>query len=538
MNPEDRSYDPDLGRYLQVIVRRKWVVVLAIAIVLATAVVDSFAQTSVYQATALLLITPTVNASSVLNQSGAAGAPTVQDVQTQIEIITSGPVKDEVKSEFGVAPPVSVSEVGQTTVVQVRSSSTIARQAAEVANAYANDYVTSQRTQAINNLQTAGAQVQSRIDALQTQIETVDGEVATAPAKDQANLSTQLQNLLAQQGVFKQQLAQLQLNASVATGGGQVVTAAVTPTTPSSPRPDRTAVIALLVGLLYGIVLCFALDYLDDSVRSREDADRAAQGVPSLGFIPRIAGWKPTDRPRIVSLDEPKSPAAEAYRSIRTSIQFVGIDHPLQIIQVTSASAEEGKTTTLANLAVALASSGDRVCMCCCDLRRPRIHEFFGLDNAIGLTSVILGLASSSEAVTRVPGVERLWLLPSGPLPPNPSELLASERAAEVIRSLATLFDVVLLDSPPVLPVTDSAIVSAVADATVVVIHMGESTRREVARTMEILDQVHALVIGTVLNGISRETSDGYYRYAGYYGARAESHPQSDEFLETVARER
>ncbi|MDP9072931.1 MAG: CpsD/CapB family tyrosine-protein kinase [Actinomycetota bacterium] len=260
--------------------------------------------------------------------------------------------------------------------------------------------------------------------------------------------------------------------------------------------------------------------------------------MPDLGLIPRVGGWKSGDQPRLVSLTEPHSPAAEAYRTLRTSIQFVGLDQPLRVIQVTSATAEEGKSTTLANLAVALANAGDRVCMCCCDLRRPRIHEFFGLDNKIGFTSVILGRESMSVAVQPVPGVKRLSLLASGPLPPNPSELLASDRAREVIRSLASTFDVVLVDSPPVLPVTDAAIISAVADVTIVVIAMGRSTRREISRTVEVLHQVHATIIGTVLNGVSGESADGYYRDSGYYQRSTkpgDDQLESAELLEPVA---
>ncbi len=541
MKPGDGSTDPDLRQYLHVLRRRKWVVVLAATVVAATAVASSYAQTPVYQATAQLLITPAISTSSALNQSGVVSAPSVQDVQTQMQIITSRPVQDIVKSELGAAPGVTVSEVGQTTVVQVRASSTIARQAAEVANAYANAYLSSKRTQSIDNLQTAGTQIQAKIDDLQRQIDAINAQVAAAPAKEQptllANLGPQRDNLVTQSGLFKQQLAQLQLNASLATGAGQVVTPAIVPSVPSSPRPKRTAILSLIVGLLFGVGVCFVLDYLDDSVRSREDADRAAHGLPDLGLIPHIAGWKSIDGPRIVSLEDSKSPAAEAYRTLRTSIQFLSLDRPLRIIQVTSASADDGKSTTLANLGVALASSGDRVCMCCCDLRRPRIHDFFGLKNAIGFTSVILGQESTSAAIQSVPKVPRLSLLASGPLPPNPSELLASDRAAEVIRSLAAMYDVVLLDSPPVLPVTDASIISSLADATILVISMGTSTRREIGRTVEILDQVHAKLVGTVLNGVSQHTSDGYYRYASYYyRSEAQPHLESEVLIERVVR--
>jgi polysaccharide biosynthesis transport protein len=537
MTPDAGSTDPDLRTYLNVVRRRKWVVVFATAVVVLSAVSVSFAQTPVYQATAQLLITSTASASSVLDQTGATPEPTATDIQTQMQIITSAPVKDLVKAQLGAAPAVSTSEVGQTTIVQVRSSSTIAAQAAEVANAYADAYLSSQRAQAINNLENAETQVQGKISGLNTQISGLNAQIAAAKDSTVAtNLGSQLDQLATQQGLFKQQLAELQLNASVATSGGQIVTPAITPTTPSSPRPVRTAALAFAVGLLFGVCVCFLLDYLDDSVQSREDADRATNGLPDIGFIPRVPGWKPTDAPRIISIADPKSPAAEAYRTLRTSIQFVGLDNPLRIIQITSASAAEGKTTTLANLGVAMANAGDRVCMCCCDLRRPRLHEFFGVGNAVGFTSIILGQESTAVAIQSVPGTRRLSLLPSGPLPPNPSELLASERAAEVIRSLAAMYDVVLLDSPPVLPVTDAAIISAVADATIIVINMGESNRRGISRTVEILTQVHATLIGTVLNGVSKDSSDGYYRSSTYYGSKSTSITDPNHRLTPVGR--
>ena len=145
------------------------------------------------------------------------------------------------------------------------------------------------------------------------------------------------------------------------------------------------------------------------------------------------------------------------------------------------------------------------------------VHLFFGLNNLAGLTSVILGTDSLSEAVQPVPTIAGLFLLSSGPLPPNPSELLASPRASEVVRALAATYDVVLIDSPPVLPVTDSAVIAGIVDAVVLTIAAGETARREVSRTIQILEQVKAPLIGTVLNGVTAGTEDGYYQYSEYY---------------------
>src|SRR5215213_1650129 len=195
----------------------------------------------------------------------------------------------------------------------------------------------------------------------------------------------------------------------------------------------------------------------------------------------------------------------------------MGLDQPMRTIQVTSANPQEGKTTTLANLAVALARSGSTVAIVCCDLRRPRVHEFFGLNNDVGFTSVLLGKVGLAGAMQEVPDQARLSLLASGPLPPNPSELLSSRRTVEVLGSLQAEYDIVLIDAPPVLPVTDALVLSGRVDATLLVAVAGATTRKEGARAVELLRQVDAPLVGAVLNGVDSEGSYGYayqsYRY-------------------------
>jgi polysaccharide biosynthesis transport protein len=267
---------------------------------------------------------------------------------------------------------------------------------------------------------------------------------------------------------------------------------------------------------MLGVGLAFLRDYLDDSVKGKEDLERAVPGLGVLGLIPVVPDWKAKEQSRVVSLSEPTSPAAEAYRILRTSVQFLGIDRDVRLIQVTSASAQEGKTTTLSNLAVAFASSGLRTVAVCCDLRRPRLHEFFGLDNAVGFTSVLLGNVALSKALQPVPNQERLLVLASGPLPPNPAELLSSGRTADLLRNLASQADIVLIDSPPVLPVTDSLVLSQRVDATVLVSSAHSTTRKAVHRAAEMLHQVNAPLVGAVLNGVSEESGYGGYS-ARYY---------------------
>jgi capsular exopolysaccharide synthesis family protein len=241
-----------------------------------------------------------------------------------------------------------------------------------------------------------------------------------------------------------------------------------------------------------------------------------------LTLVPTVDSWRDRAQTELVSQSKPKSPAAEAYRTLRTSVQFVGLERTMQVLQVTSPVAAEGKTTTLANLGVALARAGKRVVMVDWDLRRPRIESFFGVDNSFGFTNVVVGDASLADAVQAVPGEPGLAVLPSGPTPPNPSELLSTRRAADILRALADAADYVLVDCPPVLPVTDAIIVSGIVDATMLVVTAGSTTKRQTGRAVELLRQIDAPLVGAVLNGVGSGGRGYGYGYGYEYGYDSE----------------
>lgn len=509
--PQEASSELELRDYLQVLRRRRWIIAVATLVVVAAALGSSFFQTPVYQGKAQLLLQARSTESLFDPNSGQRNDP-ARAVQTEIEVLKSEPVRAAVRQKLGTAPKVSVSPVGQTDVIEVRAQSTDPRRAAIIANAYARSYIDFRRKQAVDDLFDAGREIQAKVGELQTQID----DLPSPGPKGEVNPATAARRdvILQQQALFKQKLDQLQVDAALKTGGAQLVTQAAVPSTPIKPTPKRTGVVALAVGLMFGVGLAFLFEYLDDSIKNKDDVARVTRDIPTIGLIPAVATWKDRDNPIVVSLSDPKSPVAEAYRSLRTSIQFLGLDRPLRTLQVTSPAASEGKSTTIANLGVALAQAGQRVVIVCCDLRRPRIHEFFGLSNTVGFTSVLLGDTPLSAAVQRVRGQERLSLLASGPVPPNPSELLSGRRAVEVITALQAEADVVLVDCPPILPVTDAAVLSSRVDATLLVATAGVTTRKELARAVELLAHVDAPIIGTVLNGVSEEGTYGYSRYA------------------------
>ncbi|MBW3614733.1 MAG: polysaccharide biosynthesis tyrosine autokinase [Actinobacteria bacterium] len=527
MLPEEPA-ELELRDYLRILRRRKWLILLVTLLVTAGAVGASLAQTPVYQGKAEVLLQAKATESLFDPNTGARNDP-ARAIQTEIQVLRSRPVRDRVREKIGKAPKVTASAVGQTDVMEVRAESTDPERAALVANTYVTSYIEFRRNQAVDDLLAAADQIRQKIAQLQAQIDgavpvatsaapQVRGARATTTTTDSSDLERQKASLQDQQDLFRQKLDQLQVDAALKSGGAQLVTPAVAPTTPIRPTPRRNAVVALAVGLMLGVGLAFLREYLDDSLKGKEDIERAASGVPVLGFIPELKTWKDPKAAFLVSLTDPHSHATEAYRSLRTSVQFLGLDRSIKIVQMTSPSQAEGKSTTIANLAVGLANAGQRVVLVDADLRRPRIHQFFGLGNDVGFTSILLGDATLSAAIQHVPQVSRLYLLASGPIPPNPSEMLASKRTGELLRALAEHADVVLIDCPPVLPVTDATVLGHRVDATLLVVNAAKTKQAQLRRAVELLGQVEAPLAGVVVNGVADSAAYGYsYGYGGGY---------------------
>ena len=502
MNPDDQEVS--LREYLRVVQRRKWTVILLTLLTTSVALITSYLQTPVYSASAEMLLRPLASESAV-----GSGAAVIQyrdplrALQTEIRILQSKPLREAAQEKLGYRATASARPAGATDVILVTGESTDPQRAADIANAYATSYIEFKRKQTVDEFLAAVNQVQNQIDEVQRQID-------AAPEPLRATL-------IQRKALFEGQRDELKLDASLRSGGVQPMSEADVPVAPVRPKPVRSGVIGFMLGGLLGVGVAFLREFLDDTIKEKDDLEKVAPSQPVLGLIPAVPAWKSKDEVQLVSLSQPSSPVAEAYRTLRTSVQFLGMDRPVQVVQLTSPSASEGKTTTLANLAVAMARAGRRVVVVCCDLRRPRVHEFFGLSNSVGFTSVLLGEAGLSQALQKVPDVDRLFVLASGPLPPNPSELLSSRRAVEVLDALRADGNLLLLDSPPILPVTDALILSRQADATLLVALAGASTKKDAARAVEMLQQVEAPLAGVILNGVSAESSYGYSY--GYYRA-------------------
>jgi capsular exopolysaccharide synthesis family protein len=280
------------------------------------------------------------------------------------------------------------------------------------------------------------------------------------------------------------------------------------PTLPVSPQPVRNILLGLVIGAVLGLATALVRDTLDRRVKSVDDLKRVTD-APILGVVAFDAGTP--ERPLIVEVD-PRSPRSESFRSLRTNLTFVDAAEHLQSIVVTSSLPGEGKSTVTANLALSLAQAGGRVCLVEADLRRPKVLSYMGLDGSVGLTDALVGRADVVDVFQQY-GEMDLWVLGAGPIPPNPSELLGSARMSKLLDDLRGRFDHVLLDAPPVLPVTDAVVLATQVDGVIVVAGSGIIEHDQLSSVMDSLESVNASVLGLVLNRVPAKAGGAYTRY-------------------------
>lgn len=327
---------------------------------------------------------------------------------------------------------------------------------------------------------------------------------------------------------------------------------------PINVNVNRMVTVGFVIGLALGLVLAFLFETFDTSIGTIEDVEEFLQ-VPVLGVIPSIdidavvehllrRNPQMENNPnleasaRLVTHIAPKDPVAEGYRALRTAIQFRAISNPIKTITTTSASLQEGKSTTLVNLAITMAQGGTKVLLVGCNLRRPSLYKVFGIDQTPGVVDIVLGRVPWRETVKTVtdiimgdlgmdsalmtPGMENLHIITSGGIPPNPAEMLVSKQMEQFIKEAREEFDVILFDAPPILPVTDAAILSKRTDATLLIYRTGKVPRAALKRAKVQIEAVGARVLGVVLNDLRADLvgySGSQYYYGKYYGASGES---------------
>lgn len=519
----------DLRRYARVLWRWLWLIALIALIAAGGAHLASSLATPIYEASTALLIREGqrqagLDYNSILISERLA--------RTYSQMLKDTPVLDETIARLGLpmtegelAAMVTVENVRDTLLINLRVRSPDPALAARIANTLLEVFA-EQRAQigsaayasAMYNLDQEMQQLQGQIQACQQEL-----DAERAQAAPNSGEIARLETLVAQYRATYADLLRSYEEMRVAQAGESegliLVKPAKVPTAPALPRKGQNTALAGLAGALLGVGVAFLLEHLDDTVKTEEDVQRAAH-LPTLATIPRFSrSESATKAPLMVT--HPKSVVAEAYRLLRTNVQFATLgagDQAITIV-VSSPGPGEGKTTTAANLAVSLAQAGKRVLLVDTDLRRPRLHAHFALSNEVGLTSLFLQQEPEPQAALLQTGVNGLRLLPSGPIPANPAELLEYPQFAAILGRLKGLADYLILDSPPVLSVVDASILGQRANGVLLVARPGKTRTDALKASVATLQRVQVRILGVAFNDAAYYPNHRYSRSYARHGA-------------------
>ena len=456
--------------------------------------------------------------------------------QTYVEIATTRPVLEETVARLNLPfssvklrSMLAVSAPADRQIMVISVEDTDPERAAAIANTLGEVFVA--KNQERDNLRYAEPinNWQERMDVLNVEINELEidlgefGEPDTAEREAAlARLQQQLNEAQLRYTEAFNSLNELQQDQAKASSNIVPLEAAVPDYNPISPRTLMNTIMAAVVGALVALGLIFLIEYLDDTVKTQEQV-LADTGLSTLGAIAKIKVSDPTES--LIVFNSPRDPLSEAYRVLRTNLSFSAIDSDLNTIVVTSASPGEGKSTTTANLAAVMAQAGKRVIIVDSDLRRPTQHRIFGLGNSHGLTTALLDNLTPANMHLKDTKVRGLRILTSGPIPPNPAEILSSQRMGNLIDELSEEADIVLFDTPPVLSVTDAAVLATQTGGTLFVVEVGKTRRDTLAQAVSRIDNTNASILGVLFNRI-KPSHDSYYYYQ-YYSSYSEEGTKS-----------
>ncbi len=526
----------DLRRYLGLLWHWSWLLILLSILGGVVGYVRSKRQTPVYSASATMLITESRTINEYANILASERL-----AQTYSQLMIQQPVLQGVIDELGLEGvtasslkgKVIVDVVEETQLLTVSVEDNDPVQAAQIANKIGEVF-------ARINQEFQTARYAESKTSLSAQLAQVDGQIQDANQK-LADLAASYEEVIGIDGnpllvlTFEQQRERDRLESNLAlyqqiyanllqsfesvrlaeiqsTSTINLVEQAIPAGAPIRPNVTQDTSLAVMIGLIIGIGIVFLLEALDDTVKGPADVARHL-GLPVLGFVARI---NDTDTGPITAA-EPRSPISEAFRSLRTNIQYASVDRPIKRIAITSPSPKDGKSTVATNLAVVMSQSGRKVAIVDADMRRPSQHKRLRLSNRLGLSDLFVQdkvHLNGALRETRVPGMS---ILASGGLPPNPSELLGSEKMMEVLRQVGEQVDIIIIDTPPVMAVTDAAVLAPKVDGVLVVIRPGVTKLAHTKQTVEQLRRSGAYLMGIVLNDIEFRRSRYYYYYKGYY---------------------
>ncbi len=516
----------ELRQYALLLRKWLWLVVACTLAAGGSAYIISRNSTRIYQASATLMVS---QAASPTDATGYAEILTSERLaQTYAKLLTGWPVLEQTAAELGIEyddlrNAVSVATVRDTQLLTLKVESPDPQLAARIANTVPAVFIAQSA-----KLQTSRVS-ESKV-SLEREMASVEDDLArTATALKNATDDTQknrLETSLAQyRSTYSNLVAnyqQIKLAEAQATDNIVIAEPAQAPRSPIRPRTMTNTLLAMVVGAMLAVGAAFLVEYLDDTIKTPDDVNRVT-GLSTLGAIAR---FRETGAGRqLLAGPHSQAPETEAYRVLRTNIQFSSVDKPIRTLLVSSASPSEGKSTTTANLAAVMAQTGQKVILVDTDLRRPVMHKVLGVPNNTGLTTALLeNDPSGLDNHLRATQVENLSVLTSGPIPPNPSELLGSHRMGDLIRQLVQRADLVIFDSPPVLAVTDAAVLGRQLDGVLLVSDAGQTREQALALAAQEMQKTGANLLGVVLNRLDTRRGGYYYYYYHHYYYSSDEH--------------
>ncbi len=524
----------DLRNYFNLIRKWLWLVVLCSVVAGTAAFFISRQQVRIYQSTATVFInqarssTARADYTDIITSERIARTyaamlqdwPTLQ--QAALDLGYMGGL-NELQQTYNVA--VTVTPVRDTQLVQLSVQSNNPTVAAQLANILPDVFMRMNRTRQEQRFADTREELQGELAASEADLEKTEQAFNQLPATtENSNERDRLERLVTRYqttyNTLSKSLEDLRLAEAQTTDNIVLTTPAQPASSPIRPRVLFNTLLAALVGALLGMGVAFLIEYLDDTIKT-PDQVRDLTGLATLGGVVKLEGATPADR--LVATTSARSPSAEAYRVLRTNLQFSSLDKPLATLVITSATPGEGKSTTAANLAIVLAQAEKRVILVDADLRRPSLHKIFRVPNHTGLSTALLDKQHDPAVYLQDAEVPNLRILVTGPIPPNPAEMLSSTRMGEVIETLKGEADVVVFDMPPVLAVADASILASRVDGTVLVVGVGEARGEMLVQAVERLESVGVHPLGVVLNKLTERKSGYYYYYYYQYASRYEA---------------
>ncbi len=519
----------ELKRYGTILWHWAWLIVLGALLGAGVAYLSSRLTTPVYAASTTLLVNEAPSSGTTTDYASILTSERL--ARTYSEMMTKQPVLKEVVKTLNL-PDTKVDHLGHINVNLVPDTQLIVLQiedespqlAANLANTIPMIFSRQNAELQAERYADSKANLSKELEALKQQISQLQNQIDVIGKPETPAQDAELSRLQAEMTQLRQSLTYLlqsfeniRLAEAQSTSNIAIIEPATVPTIPVRPRTLPNTLLGGLIGLMIAVGVVFLIEYLDDRVRSPEQIDRLLK-LPVVGLIAKMNDSAQNGKSRLIAVREPRSPVTEAFRVLRTNIQFAGVDHAIRTLLVTSAGPTEGKSTIAANLAVVMAQAGLKVALVDGDLRRPTIHKLFNVSNHSGLTDVMLAESNFGSTWLQSSDVSGLLLVPSGPLPPNPSELLGTKRMQQFLDYLHGQVDTVIIDTPPLLPVTDALVLAPKADGVLLVIDYGSTRIGEALQGRNQLNQSGARIVGIAMNKIpTGRRGYSYYDYRRYY---------------------